>query len=149
MVFFQQRGKEIGSITLHYNTLLASIYYLNYIWLHLRGMLILSNDLLDFLVFPCFAVKGLFTRWGYKQLEIQQTSCIPFHWKRLKLALSKAVSTSCSNNLAATSSGQLSCMGERGCVFCQVVHNAFLTPPFFLSLGSESHSALPKGIEPL
>lgn len=103
-------------------------------------------DLLASLVLPSFSVQenphtvNLYTKWAYKHLEIQQTHSIPFHWKRLKVALGKAVSTSCSNNLATTSSGQLSCMGKRGCVFCQVVQNGFLTTPFFLASGSKSRS---------
>lgn len=57
-VIFPQRGNGIGSITPHDNTLPASIPHLNYIQLHLRGMLILSNDLLAYLVFPCFTMRG-------------------------------------------------------------------------------------------
>lgn len=48
---------------------------------------------------------SLFMKWDYKQWEIHQTSHIPFHWKRLKVALGKAVSASCSSNLATASVG--------------------------------------------
>lgn len=60
---------------------------------------------------------NLFMKWDYKQWEIHQTSPIPFHWKRLKLALGKAVSASCSSNLATTSVGETFMQGwERLCI---------------------------------
>lgn len=89
---------------------------------------------------PCFSLVSpskrltlnLFMKWDYKQWEIHQTSPIPFHWKRLKLALGKAVSASCSSNLATTSVGEPSRKGERGCVSCQTACFFFFFALFLL-----------------
>lgn len=73
---------------------------------------------------------NLFMKWDYKQWEIHQTSPIPFCWKRLKLALGRAVSASCSSNLATTSVGKPSHEGERGCVSCQAAWYVFFPSVF-------------------
>lgn len=91
---------------------------------------------------PCFSLVSptkrltlnLFMKWDYKQWEIHQTSPIPFCCKRLKLALGKAVSASCSSNLATTSAGEPSSKGERGCVSCQAAWCVCLFCLSFLSL---------------
>lgn len=100
------------------------------------------NDLLGSLVPLVSPSKrltlNLFLKWDYKQGEIHQTSSIPFHWKRLKLALGKAVSASCSSNLATASAGEPSHRGEGGCVSCQAARCVFYF--IFLIFFQKNHS---------
>lgn len=97
---------------------------------------------------PCFPLVSvsqrltlnLFMKWDYKQGETQQTSSIPFQWKRLKLALGKAVSASCSSRLATIR--EPSHGGYRGCVSFQAVWGGFFVYFLFFIFENQSFALL-------